>query len=195
MAKQHTLERSQGGFSLIEVLVTYVILAIGLLGLAGFQLRAHQAEFEAYNRAQALILLEAMVNRLNANRWTAPCYAVTTGNGSPYLGAVDGGHSGAVDCAGFGDANTQLRAINDLNEWDVALQGAAELINGASRGGSLGARGCITFDAATSTYTIAVAWQGLVDTVTPATACGNGFYGQETRRRVVATTVRMATLL
>jgi type IV pilus assembly protein PilV len=195
MADQCTLLRAQRGFSLIEVLVTFVILAIGLLGLAGFQVRVHQAEFEAYNRAQALILLEAMVNRINANRTTAPCYALTTGNGLPYLGVTDGGHSGPGDCTGFGDANTQQRAISDLNEWDLALQGAAELMNGSSRGGTLGARGCVSFDAATTTYTVAVAWQGLVDTTAPAVACGNDSYGQETRRRVVWTTVRMATLL
>ncbi len=68
---------------MIELLVTLFVIAFGLLGLASLQVRIHQAEFEAYNRAQALVLLDAVVNRINANRATAPCYAITTGNGTP----------------------------------------------------------------------------------------------------------------
>jgi type IV pilus assembly protein PilV len=59
----------------------------------------------------------------------------------------------------------------------------------------LGARGCISFDAATSTYTVSVAWQGMAATVAPGIACGNDAYGQETQRRAVSVTFRPATLL
>jgi prepilin-type N-terminal cleavage/methylation domain-containing protein len=51
----------QRGFSLVEILVTLVIAMIGLLGLAGVQIRAHQAELESYQRAQALVLVSDMV--------------------------------------------------------------------------------------------------------------------------------------
>jgi len=183
------------GFTLIEILVTLTLIAIGLLGLGAFQARLQQAELEAYSRAQALVILDAIVNRINANRQTAPCYAITTTAGTPYLGYADGGHVGTISCTGFGDANTQLMAIDDLGAWDQMLKGAAEAAGGTATGGIVGARGCISFDAVTSTYTIAVAWQGVTETVVPTVACGNDTYGTETRRRVVWTTFRPATLL
>jgi type IV pilus assembly protein PilV len=183
------------GFSLTEVLVTLVIIAIGLLGLGAFQMRTQQAGLEAYNRAQALVLLDAIVNRINANRQTAPCYAITTAGGFPYLGFTDVNHAGTIACAGFGDANTQQLAVADLNDWDQTLQGGLEAVAGNATGAALGARGCIIFDAPTSTYTVAIAWQGMVETQPPTIACGNNAYGSESLRRVVWTTFKPATLL
>jgi type IV pilus assembly protein PilV len=194
--------QSLSGFTLIEVLVTLTIIAIGLLGLGAFQARVQQAELEAYNRAQALVILNSMVNRISVNRQTAPCYVITTGTGIPYMGYADANHLGAVSCSGFGDVNTQARAVADLNEWDVMLQGTTEAVAvvGTATGGALGARGCISSTSAGSSiayYTVAVAWQGITDTVTPTSPtgdCGNNLYGPETRRRVVWTTVSVAIL-
>jgi type IV pilus assembly protein PilV len=196
------------GATLIEILVTLVVIALGLLGLGAFQMRTQQMGLEAYNRAQALVLLEAIVNRINANRQTAPCYAITTAAGTPYLGYADVNHVGPINCAGFGDVNTQQLAVNDLTEWntqqlavndltewDQVLQGAREAVGLTATGGALGARGCIIFDAVTTTYTVAVAWQGMTETVAPTVACGNNRYGTETRRRIVWTTFKPATLL
>ena len=195
MVEVRCRRRAGIGFTMIEVLVTLFVIALGLLGLAALQSRTHQAELEAYNRAQALVLLEAIVNRINANRATAPCYAITTDGGTPYLGAPDAGHAGAITCSGYGDANTQQLAVADLSEWDRMAQGATELVGAAAVGAALGARGCISFDPATATYTVAVAWQGIAATSGPAVACGNNRYGTETRRRVVWATLRIATLL
>ena len=183
------------GFTMIEVLVTLFITAVGLLGLAALQSRVHQAEFEAFNRAQALVLLDAMVNRINVNRATAPCYAITTSGGTPYLGVPDAGHVSSITCSGYGDVNTQQLAVNDLNDWDSRAQGTTELVGATAVGAALGARGCISFNPANSTYTVAVAWQGIVETSAPSVACGNNLYGSETRRRVVWATLRIATLL
>jgi type IV pilus assembly protein PilV len=190
-----TTRKNIRGATLIEILVTLVVIALGLLGLGAFQMRTQQMGLEAYNRAQALVLLDAIVNRLNANRQTAPCYAITTANGAPYLGFVDAQHVGPVSCAGYGDANTQQLAVNDLNELDQILQGALEAAGGHATGGALGARGCIIFNAVTTTYTVAVAWQGVAETQAPTIACGNNAYGTEARRRVVWTTFKPATLL
>ena len=41
------------GSSLVEVMVTLVILAFGLLGVAGLQTKVGVAEMESYQRAQA----------------------------------------------------------------------------------------------------------------------------------------------
>jgi type IV pilus assembly protein PilV len=61
----HSRER---GVGLIEVLISILVIAIGLLGLAALQGKAQKAELESYQRSQALILLQDMSNRLRANR-------------------------------------------------------------------------------------------------------------------------------
>ena len=185
----------QSGFSLVEILVTLVIVLIGLLGLAGVQMRAHQAELESYQRAQALVLVNDMVDRLNANRKDHRCYAYTTDSGGTTLGE---GHVNAATCVkSIGTANTKARADADLQAWNLLLQGAGETIGATSVGAMIGARGCLTEDAATpNTYKVAVAWQGVAATGAPdvSATCGQGQYGNENLRREVSVTVRIATL-
>jgi type IV pilus assembly protein PilV len=185
-----------GGFSLIEILVTLIIVAIGLLGLAATQATMQQADFESYERAQALVLANDMLDRISSNRYAAPCYAFTTG-GNQYLGTErGGGHLGVPGCAlGSATAEQVVRANADLAEWDQFLKGAAEIRAGANIGAMTDARGCVRFDAATATYTVIVSWQGRTQTFSPVVSCGNGLYGPETQRRSVWVTLRIATLL
>ena len=83
------LRISQRGTSLVEVLVTMVILAIGLLALAGLQARLHVLQIESYQRAQALILLQDMTSRIVNNRYDAASYVTAaplgTGAACPAL--------------------------------------------------------------------------------------------------------------
>ncbi len=170
------------GFSMIEVLVTIVILTTGLLGLAGLQGRASTAQMESYQRSQALILLEDMADRINANR----------SNAAAYVGAL--GSGAACPAAGSSVAS------NDLNQWCNALQGVAEAQSGVGNAGAMiGARGCITQTIApvsgvASQYLVAVAWQGLNSTAAPSIVCGQNQYGNEALRRVVALPVDIADL-
>ena len=76
------------GFILLEVLVAIIILAFGLLGLAGLQERMQAAEMESYQRSQALVLLEDMGARINANRVAAATYD-TTGLVPAWVGTGD----------------------------------------------------------------------------------------------------------
>src|SRR5947199_10030355 len=72
----------QSGISMLEVLVSIVIVAVGLLGMAGLSSRSTTAESASYQRAQALILLDDMVDMINANRKAAGCYGITDANSS-----------------------------------------------------------------------------------------------------------------
>ena len=45
----------QRGVSLVEVLITLLILAFGLLGVAGLQAKMSLAEMESYQRSQAIL--------------------------------------------------------------------------------------------------------------------------------------------
>lgn len=56
------------GFTLIEILIALVIFSIGLLGLAGMQLRASEGTNTAYFRSQATLIANDMAERMHANR-------------------------------------------------------------------------------------------------------------------------------
>lgn len=190
--RMHGLRRPNNGFTLIEVLIAILVLLFGLLGLTGVQVRATQAEFESYQRKQALLLLQDMADRMQANRLVASCYALTPAStGSPYAGT-----GAALPTCTAGSAAQQAVANADLATWSSALLGAAEIQAGNKIGAMLGARGCITSDGS-DVYTVTVAWQGMSPTAAPPAAlkCGTGQYGNDDAlRRVVSATVQVATL-
>jgi type IV pilus assembly protein PilV len=182
------------GFAMIEVLVTLIIVLVGLLGAASVLLVGHQSSVEAYQRTQALILLEDMVDRLSANRQVADCYAISDAStGAPQLGT---GFSGTLSC-GSGTPGQQATAIADLQAWSDLLTGAAETDGGGtSVGAMIGARGCISFDPATGAYMLTVTWQGLSETAAPPdeVRCAVGMYGNDAHRRAVTVSSLFATL-
>ena len=184
--------RRQDGFTLLEVLIAILVLLLGLLGMAGVQVRTTQAEFETYQRTQALVLLQDMVDRLQANRLRAACYALTTNtvSGSPFAGT-----GATLPGCGTGTGADELVALADMSAWSDALLGAAETQGSNKVGAMIGARGCIS-DGGAGVFTVTVAWQGLSNTAAPPAAltCGTNLYGNEALRRVVSTTVQVATL-
>lgn len=186
----------QRGISMIEILVTMIIIAFGLLGIAGLQVRLQSSEMESYQRVQALILLDDMVSRINANRGLAAQYPVNAPLSSPV---------GADMACPTLSAN---RVQSDVIEWCNALQGAAELAGAASLkvGAMVGGRGCVE-DLGSGTsgekrYRVTVAWQGLTPVSAPAETCGANLYDGATGsacrndlcRRAVSTVVSMANL-
>lgn len=188
----------QDGVVLIEALVSIVILAVGLLGLAGLQARAMNAEFESYQRSQAILLANDMAERVRMNRANKGDFKnisnSTTGSG--YVGTGYSGSYVTTPCA------TTPRSTADLCAWDSLLKGTAETLSSANVGAMIGARGCIFYDASTElsgiadsgVFTVAVAWQGTQDTVAPTINCGNNLYGSEAKRRVVSVKFRLAKL-
>lgn len=192
------------GFTMIEVLVALLIIVLGLLGLAGLQVRMQQAEFESYQRAQALILLYDVVDRINVNRAAAKCFALTDAStGAPFLGV---GGSAPATCSEATTVENNAMAAAAMAEWDSLLEGAAET-KGSAVGAVVGGRGCVSYadDPAlpgTGIYTVTVAWQGTAPTVSPSSLttpnnCAKDQYGagaDDARRRVVSTTLRLGKL-
>lgn len=56
--------RKTSGFTLIEVLVTLVVLSVGLLGLAGLQLVGMRGNHSAYLRTRATLAAADLVDRM-----------------------------------------------------------------------------------------------------------------------------------
>lgn len=179
----------QSGFSLIEVLITILILAIGLLGLAGLQTKMLGAEFESYQRSHALVLAQDMVSRINANRSAA--------RASAYSGSTAYGTGHAL-----GDSACTQTAVadRDLCLWSRALKGANTTDDANAKVGAMvGARGCIETISGSATsevvLRVTVAWQGLSPTVAPSLGCGQGSYGtDDSMRRAVSMLVTLAYL-
>ena len=165
----------QRGVGMIEVLVTIVISAFGLLAIAGLQARMHLAEMEAAQRAQATVLLNYITDRINANRKNAMAYVTAVPVG------VD---NGVQDCSALAGAAL------DLCEWNNLLAGSAETFGAQRVGAMIGARGCVfnTDAVMPRKFTVAVAWQGLSPTLEPgSTTCANDKYADvKTRRAIVA---------
>jgi type IV pilus assembly protein PilV len=174
---------------MIEVLVTIVIVAFGLLGLAGLQGRLQSSEMESFQRSQALLLLNDMANRIATNRSNASEYAVGATLTDP-LGA-------GMTCP----TTTATIVEADLKEWCDALQGAGEeAASGNKVGAMIGGRGCVE-DLGSGEYLITVAWQGLTPISAPPVACGKDSYDtsgsscdNDLCRRTVTTLVRIANL-
>ena len=179
--------RPQQGTTMLEVLVTIVILAFGMLGLAGLQSKIFVAEMESYQRAQAVVLMNDMVERINANRNNAATYVL----GANTLGTGD---TQPADCS-----STAAGVARDKCEWSSALKGAAETSGSTKVGGMIGALGCITqVQAQDATpglcrpgiYLVSVAWQGLNATSIPSASCGQNSFGSDERlRRVLSARV------
>ncbi len=180
--------RFQGGTSLVEVLVTMVILSIGLMALVVLHGRLHMLQMESYQRSQALILLSDMASRIALNRNDVDNYLTL---GTPL---------------GMGQAcpvGVATRHEVDLSEWCAALQGAAETLGADQVGAMVGGRGCVE-DIGGGEYLVTVAWQGQAPISAPSAgvACGVGAYDgpagtpcqNDLCRRVVTTVVRIATL-
>ncbi|MCQ4347664.1 type IV pilus modification protein PilV [Pseudomonas stutzeri] len=177
---------AQAGFSLIEILVTLLILAIGLLGLAGLQTRMLTTELESFQRSQALVLAQDMVNRINANRVAA--------RSSAYSGSTVYGTGNTLGDSGCGGAD-------DLCQWSQALKGAGtrSADDGSIVGALVGARGCVEtvsgVGASEVVLRVTVVWQGMTSTVAPSLGCGQGLYGADDgMRRAVSMLVTLAYL-
>lgn len=195
------------GFTLLEVMITLVIVMFGLLGLAGLMAKGQRASFEAFQRQQALSFATDIAERIRSNHGLAAEYATAAPLAAPLGSGVRFAQIGAGIRNCGNDTCTPAETVAyDVALWDGALSGAGAsgATGGARVGGIPGAAGCVAptgaaigaCPAAPATpagrfffgqrYTVSVAWQGRDQTVAPTNStCGSGLYGNESLRRVV----------
>ncbi|MBC5781660.1 type IV pilus modification protein PilV [Ramlibacter sp. USB13] len=167
---------AQGGFTLLETLVAMLIVAFGVLGYVGLQARTVVSTLEGYQRAQALVLVADIAQRINLNRHSAAAYVADD------VGVDDPGACPATPVA-----------TRDLCQWAHLLRGAAEQQDGNKVGAITAARGCIA-SLGGDQYMVSVVWQGVQATGPTPLACGTGEYADENLRRGVSTVIRIANL-
>jgi type IV pilus assembly protein PilV len=103
--------RSQSGFTMVETLVALVVLAIGLLGIAGLLLKSLQSGRTATYRTQAVNLAADLADRIRMNRTAQLAYATQFADVEVAVPACDG-------TGGCSDGDL---ASTDLSRWKADL--------------------------------------------------------------------------
>ncbi len=134
---KHNRSHRQRGFSLIEVLIAMLVLAIGLLGMAQMQASGLRSTHGAYLRTQATLLAGDMLDSMRANMTVA--------------------RAGGYDVAFGGALAAGTTAGDDVIAWKANL--AALLPNGDGQITSVAPAGATA--ANPSDVTVAVRWSGL----------------------------------
>lgn len=156
--------RMAAGFTLIEVMITVFIVAVGLLSVAGLQALSKKSNFDAIQRTQAAALAQDLIERMRANPGRGADYLTDDVDGissaalppAPSIACTTSGSSGTPRCT-----PTQVVAF-DRYEWSRALFGDVELIDDTAAGGLSEPTACVTNDAAPcGVYTVAIAWRGI----------------------------------
>ena len=140
------------GFTLIEVLITIVVAAIGLLAVAGLQTISKKFNYDAVQRTSASALAQSMVENLRSN----------PGFLDAYLTADATTVSAPVDCGASGAQCTPLElGAYDVYRWGQSLLGAEAKADGEDAGGLIDPTGCIQRGDVTGLYLVVVAWRGV----------------------------------
>ncbi|MBB5203615.1 type IV pilus assembly protein PilV [Inhella inkyongensis] len=175
----HPRSQRLRGATMIEILITLVITAFGLLGLAGFVTRSTTLSVDAGQKARAASLVDDMASRLANNKAKADDYVTDQVYGETATAVC----TGAVGSAAL-----------DLCQWGNLLVGTQDARTGGNAA-ALGFRGCVTKPSATDpAYVITVAYGSMASGFPPADLCGKGAFGDESYRRVVRAQVRVAAL-
>jgi type IV pilus assembly protein PilV len=180
----------QSGFTLIEVLVAFLILSIGLLGVVALIVQSKVSQHQAVQRTRAVALADEIIERIRIN----PAQIETYNIGLNPVGANIDTPEPSPNCA-TNTCTPEQMAVHDLWSWERALQGQAATIDGAAADGLVTPRGCIVFEPAdsrvrTGQLTVIVEWRGLVETSdaleTGDEVCGGESAGDDKYRRQVA---------
>lgn len=127
--------RRQRGLSLIESLVSLLVLALGIMGLAGIQTRLLVETRTSAHRATAIRLIDDLTNRIALNR-----DAAIAGN---YNFTWAAAASAAQDCVAAQCTGAQM-AQSDLNLWRASVAtalpagGAASVFQSANDARQIG---------------------------------------------------------
>lgn len=128
------------GFTLIEVLIAMLVLAVGLLGLAALQASSLRNAQSAYNRSLATELAYDLADRMRANIPGIVTY-------------ITGPATQIVNCENTLGCTSAQMAQNDLYKWNLAVNTTLP-------------SGTPSVTVAANVYTITVSWDDNHDGIT-----------------------------
>jgi len=126
--------KKQNGFTMVELLIALLILAVGLLGMASLMMASMKSNQSAAMRSQASWLAYDIIERMRLNSDVAANYLIAAAEAAP----------ADPNCKANGCSANNVAAL-DLREWKTQL-------------GQVGLTGSITKP--DDAYTVSISWQG-----------------------------------
>lgn len=158
--------RGQSGFTLIEVLVAVLVLAVGLIGVAALQSVSLRNNQSTFMRSQATVLAYDLADRMRAN-----VAGANAGSYDPAAAALSG------NCQTVSGCTPTALARHDLGQWNAAIatllpagQGYVCIDSTPDDGTGSGDPQC---DGNGSLYTIKLWWDDDRDGVTSVSPTNN----------------------
>ena len=146
----HPGRRLQGGFSLIEVLISTLVLLIGTLGVVGMQMLSLQANQGAYYRSQAVYIAAEILDAMRANPLGAADYVDVYDAGGATIPA-DPGCQGRLGCT------PAEAADQDLHFWGRHFADVGKLAGATYRPAIPGGRAEIR-NLGANEYEVEITW-------------------------------------
>lgn len=108
------------GSSLIEVLITLLIFAVGLLGFAGLQLNALQSTADSSQRSQAVWISQELAERIRANPEASNAvYAAVATNCAALPAQICADYYDPVNAAKVNAANCTAAQMAAFDLWEA----------------------------------------------------------------------------
>ncbi|MEM1110591.1 MAG: type IV pilus modification protein PilV [Pseudomonadota bacterium] len=193
-APERTALTGHEGFTLIEALVAFAVLAIGVTGIIGLLVLSKASQHQSLQRSTAVTLADSIVERIRSN----PAGLASYNLGNSTLGGGSISNEPSPNCSSGVCTPTQL-ASHDLWAWEQALDGASVKAGSDNTAGLIEPRGCITFSALggysrSGELNVTIQWRGLSETSDAVQSgeatCGGSSAGTDDfRRQVVVNTL------
>lgn len=173
----------QRGNSMMEVLVSLVVLSFGSLGVAGLQATSKRANHEAKQQLTATFLANDIIEKMRNN----PAALAT------YAGAAVGGNTISTEpspnCTSANPCTATQMAAHDRWLWEQALDGVAIKQGSTKAGGLLQPKGCVSNT--NGQVRVVLAWYGAESLSDTGAASGGvstcGAAGDHRRQIVINT--------
>lgn len=117
--RRYVIRQAEQGFSMVEILVTLLIISLALLGTAGLQAYSMRLNQGGQFRSLAVFLAADLVERMESNKTSAVAgnYELALTTGVDYLATAGAPSTACVTSA----CNPSALAAFDLSQWQSAV--------------------------------------------------------------------------
>ena len=159
----------QGGFTLLEALIAFFVLSVGLIGIVSLLTLSKSTQHQSLQRTRAIALANDLLERIRSNPGGIQIYG--SRNKSSPLGGNSIASQPTNSCTKSAPCSTEEKALLDLWKWEQVLDGNG-VTQPANLGGNIKTSGliypsaCVNFEPVaeknkTGAVSITIEWRGL----------------------------------